>query len=567
MPSPVPVPTGAACGSASRESSAKRLPASKGGHSVKVFGRFRPLEMGANPAGWDLQGNVLHLVPDAGALPAAGNGQQFTCAMDAVFTEEATQREVYEVTTRPGVMDVLNGINASVFAYGQTGTGKTFSMYGPDEVLHGISTEQREEWGCALHAIDQIWDARNHRDQVRIDASLLEVYNDMINDLAPGACGGPNGDGRDLKLREGVEGVFVDGLTECDVGSTDQVYELLTAGNRQRQVGATLVNSRSSRSHTVFVIGLTQLLSDQVGGREERLLTSKLNLVDLAGSERAAATEALEGGRVEEGRRINLSLTCLGMCINALATAPRGVSIHVPYRNSKLTHLLQDSIGGNCKTAMLFSLSPATFRLEETLSTMRFAMRAKKIHVAAKVNERKIERPPPPRQPTINVLRNARDADATAVTSPEPHTLRHVSSAAPPAKEKGRRASRASCRTVCHEPRAELRPAWAAGAPAPAQAWPELAGGRAEPDRDRATDDHASAVAQERRAGRAREAALCATIGELEAKLEASEKVRAQKEGSGCLCALVAADGALSLLGRKGGGGGSVSRAPSPRCH
>ena len=176
--------------------------------SIKVFARFRPLEPGAELAPWDVGEKTLS-VPDTAR-------STFTCRLDEVFDESHTQEEVYTKTCKPGVLDFTSGVNATIFAYGQTGTGKTYSMYGPDEVLHDIEGAPRELHGCALRAVIHIFDHLKQRPGASLKVSLLEVYNDMINDLTPGADGGAKADRQDLRLREHAsEGVFVDGLKTC----------------------------------------------------------------------------------------------------------------------------------------------------------------------------------------------------------------------------------------------------------------------------------------------------------------------------------------------------------------
>ncbi|KAJ3215209.1 Kinesin-like protein kif3b [Dinochytrium kinnereticum] len=297
--------------------------------------------------------------------------KQFT--FDAAFDESSSQIEVYNSTARIIVDAALNGFNGTVFCYGQTGTGKTFSMQGIPNVpnLRGIIPN------AFNHIFDHISRAVHKKFLVRI--SFLEIYNEEIRDLLVKGKGKSG-----LELKEHPEtGVYVKDLSTYVCKSVEEMDQLMTFGNNARSVGATLMNETSSRSHSIFTITIE---SSEAGGTvdgEERFLAGKLHLVDLAGSERQSKTGAT-GERLKEATKINLSLSALGNCISALVD---GKSIHIPYRDSKLTRLLQDSLGGNAKTLMIATLSPASYNFEETLSTLRYANRAKNIKNKPKINE------------------------------------------------------------------------------------------------------------------------------------------------------------------------------------
>ncbi|KAK9824688.1 hypothetical protein WJX72_012423 [[Myrmecia] bisecta] len=288
---------------------------------------------------------------------------------DAVFDWNSTQQEVYEDTAKPIVESVMEGYNGTVFAYGQTGTGKTHTMDG--------SAEQR---GIIPHSFNQVFDAislHSEEQQYLVRASFLEIYNEEIRDLLS-----KNPKNKlDLKER-GDSGVYVKGLNSFVVKSVEEITSVLEVGKKNRSVGATLMNQDSSRSHSIFTITVERI--DKGTGKDSgHIRVGKLNLVDLAGSERQSKTGAT-GDRLKEATKINLSLSALGNVISALVDSKSG---HIPYRDSKLTRLLQDSLGGNTKTVMIANVGPADYNFEETLSTLRYANRAKDIKNKPRINE------------------------------------------------------------------------------------------------------------------------------------------------------------------------------------
>jgi kinesin family protein 3/17 len=214
--------------------------------------------------------------------------------------------------------------------------------------------------------------------QFLVRAAFLEIYNENIRDLLG------NDPTAQLNLREDTDrGVYVVGLTQTVVKNADQILELMNRGNKLRAVGFTEMNSTSSRSHSIFVVHIETAEKDPNNPNENKIRAGKLNLVDLAGSERQSKTQAT-GVRLKEATKINLSLSALGNVISALV---EGKGKHIPYRDSKLTRLLQDSLGGNTKTIMIAAVSPADYNYDETLSTLRYANRAKNIKNAPKINE------------------------------------------------------------------------------------------------------------------------------------------------------------------------------------
>lgn len=283
--------------------------------------------------------------------------------------------------------NVLEGYNGTVFAYGQTGCGKSHTMQGPD-IPPGIilTSEQIAQRGLISRSFDHIFEAMSVTSGIRYLplVSYLEIYNENIRDLLNPAIASST-----LILKEQPnEGVVVQNLSTHAVHSAEECEQLLTIGTKNRMVGATLMNAGSSRSHSIFIINLEQISTSS--GTENAtadcvatIKKGKLNLVDLAGSERQAKTGAT-GDRLKEATKINLSLSALGNVISALVD---GKSKHIPYRDSKLTRLLQDSLGGNTKTIMIACISPAEFNYDETLSTLRYASRAKNISNKPVINE------------------------------------------------------------------------------------------------------------------------------------------------------------------------------------
>ncbi|KAJ3069513.1 Kinesin-like protein kif3a [Podochytrium sp. JEL0797] len=304
----------------------------------------------------------------------AGADPPKTFTFDSVFDWNSKQMDVYNRTARPIVESVLNGYNGTVFAYGQTGTGIRDT---PE--LRGIIPNAFE------HIFSHI-SLSSASTQYLVRASYLEIYNEDILDLL-----NPKAGKLELKERADV-GVYVKDLRTFVIKDVEEMDRLMTFGNKNRSVGATEMNATSSRSHSIFSI--TVEASDKVetksgkaasGGGEEdgRIRAGKLHLVDLAGSERQSKTGAT-GDRLKEATKINLSLSALGNVISALVD---GKSSHIPYRDSKLTRLLQDSLGGNAKTLMIATLSPASYNYDETVSTLRYANRAKNIKNKPKINE------------------------------------------------------------------------------------------------------------------------------------------------------------------------------------
>ncbi|CAI5722136.1 unnamed protein product [Hyaloperonospora brassicae] len=299
-----------------------------------------------------------------------GNAQHF--AFDHVFGEEDNQKTVFESVARPVVQDIMDGYNATIFAYGQTSSGKTYTMEGANidhPELQGIIPR------TATEIFNNVMNADENMEFI-VKVSYIEIYMERIRDLLD-----PYKSKVNLQVREDARrGIFVEGMTEMCVTSDEELLAAMRAGAANRAVAATGMNEGSSRSHSVFMVTLFQRNLENQATK-----AGKLYLVDLAGSEMVRKTGAT-GRQLEEAKTINKSLSALGMVINALTDSNM---THVPYRDSKLTRVLQESIGGNSRTALIINVSPSSFNASETISTLRFGMRAKSITNKAVVNEQR----------------------------------------------------------------------------------------------------------------------------------------------------------------------------------
>ncbi|XP_034249047.1 kinesin-like protein KIF13A isoform X2 [Thrips palmi] len=354
---------------------------------IKVAVRVRPfnrreLELGTEcVVEMDSQQTILH---HPNTLDKIERKQPKTFAFDSCFDSLdpalpgfASQEEVFDSLGRDILENAFEGYNACIFAYGQTGSGKSYTMMGG-----------RDSKGIIPRLCDALFDTIAKRQSAelsyKVEVSYMEIYNEKVHDLLD-----PKANKQSLKVREhNVLGPYVDGLSQLAVTSFQDIDTLMAEGNKSRTVAATNMNSESSRSHAVFSVIVTQTLTDtQSGVSGEKV--SRVSLVDLAGSERAVKTGAV-GDRLKEGSNINKSLTTLGLVISKLAdqsASSKNRDKFVPYRDSVLTWLLKDNLGGNSKTVMVATISPSADNYEETLSTLRYADRAKRIVNHAVVNE------------------------------------------------------------------------------------------------------------------------------------------------------------------------------------
>ena len=288
----------------------------------------------------------------------------------------ADQKKVFDAVGRQILENAWEGYHCCLFAYGQTGSGKSYSMvgYGANKGIIPISCDE---------IFKRIGENKEPDKTYEVQVSMLEIYNEKVQDLLIRPDKRPQGG---LKIRESkVLGIFVEGLTKYPVTSYEEISKKMDEGYNNRTIGSTLMNATSSRAHTIVTIEFRQIT--MLAKRKSEKL-SMINLVDLAGSERSGATGAT-GDRLKEGCNINKSLLILGNVINCLADKAIGKNKNMlpPYRDSALTRILQNALGGNSKTVMICALSPATINYEETLSTLRYADRAKKIQNKAVINE------------------------------------------------------------------------------------------------------------------------------------------------------------------------------------
>ncbi|KAF1522107.1 Kinesin-like protein KIF19, partial [Eudyptes sclateri] len=290
----------------------------------------------------------------------ANRSRENTFVFDVVFDHRATQEEVYVSTTKSLIGGVISGYNATIFAYGPTGAGKTYTMLGTDC-----------EPGIYIRTLDDLFkapEATTEEMDYRVSMSYLEIYNKVIRDLLNPSSGF-------LDLREDPRGSLqIAGIMEVSTTNAQEIMQLLMKGNKQHTQEPTAANRTSSRSRAVLQVTVTQKSRRKAIGKEARI--GKLFMVDLAGSERAAQNQ---GKRMKEGAHINRSLLALGNCINALSEKGGSRAQFVNFRDSKLTRLLKDSLGGNSRTVMIAHISPASTSFEESRMTLIYAYRAKNI--------------------------------------------------------------------------------------------------------------------------------------------------------------------------------------------
>ncbi|XP_017776123.1 PREDICTED: kinesin-like protein Klp68D isoform X2 [Nicrophorus vespilloides] len=326
--------------------------------SVQVIVRCRPINQKEEAADCS---TVVNVYAQRGVIEVEhpkSKSESKIFTYDGVYDWNSSQQSIYDETIMPLVSSVLEGYNGCVFAYGQTGTGKTFTMEG------GGNSEESK--GVIPRVFDQIWAHidRTTGTEFLVSVRYLEIYMEDIRDLLKSKNSKP------LELREmSGQGVFVSHLHSQTCQSAHDMLKAMKVGNHNRTTGATNMNEHSSRSHAIFQISI-----EMAKGDTKSVKVGKLNLIDLAGSERQAKTGAT-GNRLKEATKINKSLSALGNVIYALAEN----SSHIPYRDSKLTRLLQDSLGGNSKTIMIANIGPASDNYDETIITLRYAYRAKSI--------------------------------------------------------------------------------------------------------------------------------------------------------------------------------------------
>jgi kinesin family protein 3/17 len=379
--------------------------------SVQVYVRVRPLvereltlvveqDDDGEPSAIE---STITVVENSLSVRSPNLSHSVKCTFDKVLPPESTQETMYGCV-RDSVMSVLDGFNTTLFAYGQTGSGKTHTMFGQGQGEEKFNFKRGVPLAAGIipRAIRDIFVTLQEQSKKKspgenftfeVYCSFTQIYNESIYDLL-------HDQSRMTALaihEDRKDGVYVEGLSEYAVTSVQDCLNILKMGENHRAIRSTHMNQGSSRSHSIFTLLVEQHTSEGSGKSASNKVTtkSKLNLVDLAGSEKWDLSQNLEGGHIEEMTNINLSLHTLGRCIASLAKISRAratsgsssVVGHVPYRDSKLTRLLQDSLGGNCKTRVIATLSPSPDCAEETVSTLKFADRAKQIMQFAKVNE------------------------------------------------------------------------------------------------------------------------------------------------------------------------------------
>ncbi|RCV14201.1 hypothetical protein SETIT_2G406300v2 [Setaria italica] len=346
--------------------------------NVQVLIRIRPINDTENAT----HGQKRCLLQDSSKTLSWNGPPETMFTFDHVACETISQEKLFKVVGLPMVENCMSGYNGCLFAYGQTGSGKTYTMMGE---LAKLGNELSKDSGLTPRIFEYLFARINEEEELRREeklkyickCSFLEIYNEQITDLLEPSS-------TNLQIREDIKkGVYVENLMECYVSSVEDVMLLLLQGVANRKMAATNMNSESSRSHSVFTCVIeSRWESDSM----THLRFGRLNLVDLAGSERQKSSGA-EGERLKEAANINRSLSTLGLVIMTLVDVANGRNRHVPYRDSRLTFLLQDSLGGNSKTTIVANISPSICSSSETLSTLKFAQRAKLIQNNAKVNE------------------------------------------------------------------------------------------------------------------------------------------------------------------------------------
>ena len=329
--------------------------------SVQVFARFRPKIKREAEAGSIYKFSDVQTIQLTDAAKT-----EFT--FDRIFNEQTTQNELYESVAQPILHDFLQGFNCTIIAYGQTGAGKTHTLSGNNQnpgivprILDDLFVNIQQSQASVIYTVQ---------------CSYVEIYMEKIRDLL-------NPELTNLRIREiadaeSLHNVYIENCTLCTVKNSKEILKMIQKGDLHRSVAATDMNLRSSRSHSVVIVSIVQ--TDIV---KQIRKSSKLFLVDLAGSEDVSRSK-VSGLGLDQAKTINKSLSALSLVIKILTEHK---SSHIPYRDSKLTRLLSNSLGGNSKTALLLALSPASDSLPETLSTLKFGARAKKMKNCAKINE------------------------------------------------------------------------------------------------------------------------------------------------------------------------------------
>ena len=346
------------------------------GDNIRVIARFRPmleLELAKLPARARRdEFPAVDFLADGASVALYGDrgredDRKHFFTFDSVLLPGASEQQTYDLAARPSIDSLMEGYNSTIFAYGQTGAGKTHTMMGTAEAP-----------GIIPRAIRHIFDRIEQSDagtSYQMRASFVEIYNETVRDLLDPRL-------KELRVRDMSGFSYIEDVQEVPITTEEDVHALLHRGSGSRATGAHAMNDASSRSHSIFILYLLATTSD--GNRR----TGILNLCDLAGSEKLKKTNAT-GATMKESVNINQSLSSLANCIQALSEGKTGAT--VAYRNSKLTQILQRSLGGNCKTTLIVAASPSETEISETINSCRFGQRAKAVKLSAKKNEQRCE--------------------------------------------------------------------------------------------------------------------------------------------------------------------------------
>jgi kinesin family protein 5 len=346
--------------------------------NVKVFCRFRPINQQEQEQG---SKRMIRIDNNKKVYVQSENKIESNYNFDHIFHDQSTQEEVYNIVGKPLIAEIFKGYNATVFAYGQTSSGKTLTLSGYSHVVDNADLLSREEvvlWrnpkdmGIVPRMVKDIFETMKERKdhEFSVQMSFIEIYLEKIRDLLSPSK-------ENLEIRESrFKGLWIEDVTEIYVSSFEETIKLIRKGELNRTVASTAMNVHSSRSHSVLILSI-----QQNNRKTQAKTTSKIVCVDLAGSEKIEKTKA-EGIILKQAQATNKSLLTLGLVIRALVDKKP----HIPYRDSKLTRLLTDSLGGNSKTHLIVTCSPASYNIEETISTLRFGNITQQIKNKPRVN-------------------------------------------------------------------------------------------------------------------------------------------------------------------------------------
>ena len=357
--------------------------------NITCYVRCRPL----NSRELELNANCIEISKDKTSITLKNNDHNYI--YDKIFPAETDQTTIFKEIGLPLVKKFLSGYNSTIFAYGQTGTGKTHTIIGP---LESLFDDKNENFGLIPNILNFLFEQKEEAKKIikesskekveKVDYTLtcscIEIYNEQLIDLLNNTSQFEKAD-EILKIREDPKkGMYIENLTEQEIDSAKKAKELLISGFKNRHVASTSMNRESSRSHLIYTLFLSTQL--ELGDGVLIMRSSRMHLVDLAGSERQKYTNT-QGQRIKEAGNINKSLSILGNVINAVIEFNEGKTKFVPFRDSKLTYYLKDSIGGNSKTVIIGNISQSYIQINETQSTLNFIQRAKMIKNKAKIIE------------------------------------------------------------------------------------------------------------------------------------------------------------------------------------